>query len=140
MDKEYVKVGVGVMIFKDGKILAGIRKGSHGEGEYAFTGGHLEHMESFIECAKRETMEEAGIKIKNINFLCISNECDYPPRHGVLIGLTAEWESGEPQILEPDKRLNWGWYDIDDFPKPIFKPAEVMINAYKTDKIFYDKE
>ena len=49
------KVGVGVMILKDGEILLGKRKGSHGEGEYAFPGGHLEYMESFSDCAKRET-------------------------------------------------------------------------------------
>ncbi|MEK6841001.1 MAG: DNA mismatch repair protein MutT, partial [Nanoarchaeota archaeon] len=34
-----VKVGVGVMIFKNGKILLSKRKGSHGAGEYAFPGG-----------------------------------------------------------------------------------------------------
>ena len=44
---ERPKVGVGVMVFKDGKILLAKRKGSHGAGEYAFPGGHLEFGESF---------------------------------------------------------------------------------------------
>jgi NADH pyrophosphatase NudC (nudix superfamily) len=30
-------------------------------------------MESFEDCAKRETMEEAGIEIDNIKFLVLSN-------------------------------------------------------------------
>lgn len=62
-----INVGVGVMIFdKDGMILLGKRKGSHGAGEYSFPGGHLEYGESFEECAKREVMEECGIEIKNL--------------------------------------------------------------------------
>ncbi len=55
-----IRVGVGIMIFKDGKVLMGRRKGSHGAGEYAFPGGHLDFGESFEDCAKRETLEEAG--------------------------------------------------------------------------------
>ena len=48
MDKEQrPKVGIGVMVFKDGKVLMGKRKSSHGEGEWAWPGGHLEYMESF---------------------------------------------------------------------------------------------
>jgi 8-oxo-dGTP diphosphatase len=62
------KVGVGVMIFKDGKVLLGKRKSSHGDGEYAWPGGHMEYMESFEECAKRETMEETGMQIRNVRF------------------------------------------------------------------------
>ena len=51
------RVGIGVMIFKDGKVLLGKRKGSHGEGDWAFPGGHLDYMEGFEECARRETRE-----------------------------------------------------------------------------------
>ena len=67
MDKfEQIKVGVGVMILKGKKVLLHKRFGSHGEGEYASPGGHLEFGESIGDCAKRETTEETGIKIKNI--------------------------------------------------------------------------
>jgi len=53
-------VGIAVLVMKDGKLLLGRRKGSHGENEYASPGGHLEHMESFAACATREVMEETG--------------------------------------------------------------------------------
>ena len=60
------RVGVGVVIIKDGKVLLGKRKNSHGTGSWCPPGGHLEFMETIEACASRETMEETGVKIKNI--------------------------------------------------------------------------
>jgi ADP-ribose pyrophosphatase YjhB (NUDIX family) len=64
------KVGLGVLIFKEGKVLLGKRKHADGlgDGEYAGTGGHLEYMESIEACAKRETLEECGLEIENVRF------------------------------------------------------------------------
>lgn len=139
-NNQKVEVGIGVMVFKDGKVMMGKRKGSHGAGDYAFTGGHLEYMESFEECAKRETLEEAGIIIKNIKFLSLGNIDQFAPKHVVGIGVTAEWESGEPTVMEPDKRESWEWYDLDNIPEPLFFPAKLMIDAYKTGKFYNDKK
>lgn len=97
------RVGVGVMIFKNGKILLHKRRGSHGEGEHSFPGGHLEYMESFEECARRETKEEAGIEIKNIRFQYLANVKEYTPKHYVHVGLVADWLSGEPKVMEPEE-------------------------------------
>ncbi len=134
-----VKVGVGVMILKEGKLLLSKRKGSHGAGEYAFPGGHLEYMESFEDCAIRETLEECGIKIKNIEFLYLANVTKYAPKHYVHIGLVAEWESGEPQILEPEKAESWDWYDLDSLPEPMFEMCKLSVESYKNRKNYYDK-
>lgn len=37
------KVGIGVIVRKDNQILLGKRKNSHGDGCWAFPGGHLEY-------------------------------------------------------------------------------------------------
>jgi ADP-ribose pyrophosphatase YjhB (NUDIX family) len=42
------KVGVGVMVLKNGKVLIGKRKGAHGAGEWAWPGGHLEYMANLV--------------------------------------------------------------------------------------------
>lgn len=133
------RIGIGVMIFKDGKILLGKRKNSHGEGEYAWPGGHLEYMEGIEQCARRETLEEAGIEITNVKFLRLLNFKDYAPKHYVDILLIADWKSGQPKVLEPDKCENWDWYDIDNLPEPLFKALYSGIEAYKTGKSFFDK-
>lgn len=137
MDKKFPKVGIGVLVFKDGKVLLGKRKGSHGAGEYSGTGGHLEYGESLEECAKRETLEEAGINIKNLKFFCLSNIKEYS-KHYVDIGFTAEWESGEPQVLEPEKLESWGWYDLDHLPKPLFDANKRYLHALQTGENFSD--
>jgi len=138
--RENLKPCVGVIIFKDGKVLLHKRKGSHGAGEYSFTGGHLEYEESYVDCAKRETLEEAGIKINNLKFLCVANIKKHEGRQDIFIGLQADWESGEPKIMEPEKCEGWDWYDLEDLPSPLFYPTEIVINSYKTGKNFYDKE
>jgi 8-oxo-dGTP diphosphatase len=78
-----VRVGVGVMVLKDGEVLLGLRNGSHGAGEWAFPGGHLEYMETFEDCAKRETLEECGVEIQNIRFQLLANLRQYGPKHYV---------------------------------------------------------
>ncbi len=126
------------MIIKNGKVLLGKRKGSHGVGEYAWPGGHLEYMESFERCAKREVLEETGMEICNIRFLRLMNLKDYAPKHYVDIGLIAKWKSGKPNIMEPDKIAGWDWYEIDHLPKPLFSTIPTYIEAYKTGKNFWD--
>lgn len=138
-EKNKVRVGIAVMIVKDGKILLGKRKGSHGAGEYAGPGGHLEHMESIEGCARRETLEEAGIEIENVRFLKITNLKSYSPKHFIEIGLFADWKAGEPRVLEPDRTENWDWYDLDALPTPIFTSIPNYIEAYKTGKAFFDE-
>ncbi len=138
--EQKTKVGVGVMVFKDGKVLLTKRKGSHGSGEYSFPGGHLEYLESFEECAARETLEECGVKIKNIKFLYVTNVKKYAPKHYVHIGITADWESGEPKTLEPTKAEEWKWYDLENLPEPLFEFCKLAFDAYKSKRVYYSSE
>ncbi len=132
------KVGIGVMIWKDGKILLGKRKGSHGDGEYSFPGGHLEYMESFADCARREVSEECGLEIENIRFQYLANIMKYAPKHYTHIGLVADWKNGEPKVLEPEKSESWSWYEMDHLPQPIFEMCKLAIECHKTGKNYLD--
>lgn len=131
------KVGVGVMIFKDGKILLAKRKNAHGAGEFAFPGGHLEFQESFADCAKRETLEECGIELQNIRFLFLAN-LSWGEKHYCHVGLAADWKSGEPEVLEPEKSESWGWFALNALPSPMFKACELSVRAFQEKKNFFD--
>lgn len=132
------KVGVGVLIFKKGKVLLGKRQGSHGEGEYAFPGGHLDYMETIEECARRETKEECGLEIENVRFQFLANVRKYAPKHYVHVGVIADWSVGEPEVLEPEKCQGWNWYDPDDLPQPLFEMARLSLAAYKSGDQYFD--
>jgi 8-oxo-dGTP diphosphatase len=134
------RTGVGVMILREGKVLLGKRKGAHGEGEYAFPGGHLELMESYAECAHRELAEECGVKVKNIRFQFTANSHHFTPKHYVHIGLIADWESGEAIVLEPDKCESWDWYALDALPEPMFIYCRLAMDCYHTGKICIDSD
>lgn len=137
MDDQRPKVGIGIMILKNGKVLMSKRKVSHGTGEYQFPGGHLELNESFEECGRREIKEEAGVKVKEIKFLFLANIIQYG-KHYVHIGLITDWKSGVPKDLEPEKSTEWQWYDFDSLPYPLFLMAKLSFDAYKTGKTYYD--
>lgn len=138
LDKK-IRIGLGIMIFRDGKILLGKRKNITGHGEYCFPGGGLEYMESFVEGALREISEETGLEVENMRFVLLANLKDYTPIHFVHIGFVADWKSGEAELKEPDKNESWDWYDLDNLPSPRFKTVDITIEAYKTGKTFFDK-
>lgn len=128
------KVGVGVGVFiispdHPNCVIVGQRKGSSGSGKYGLPGGHLEFGEEWAECAVRETLEETGLKIKNVSFGTVVNavvsEEDY---HYITIFMKGEIDDShakEPENLEPDKCEGWGWYDWDTFPTPLFEPLRM---------------
>lgn len=132
------QTGIGVMIFKKDRVLLHKRKNIDGHGEYAFPGGHLEYGESFKECVEREVMEEAGIKIKNIRFQFVANILKYNSNHITHIGVIANWKSGSPKNLEPQKGSDWKWYGIGKLPKPLFEPCRLAFIAYKTGGNYFD--
>lgn len=132
------KVGLGVMIFKDGKVLLGKRKNAHGAGQYAFPGGHMEGGESLEDCAKRETKEEAGIEIDNVTFLYFGNLRNLGGKHYAHIGVTARLVSGEPIVMEPEKCEGWAWYSLENPPSPLFGTIIHSIESYKTGRNFFE--
>lgn len=125
MNKNRPKVGVGVIIIKNNKILLGKRKNAHGEGTWSCPGGHLEFNESWKDCAARETMEEAGITIRNIRFGTATNDIfQAEEKHYITIFMIAEYNSGEVQIMEPDKCEKWEWFEWDKLPRHLFIPIQ----------------
>jgi 8-oxo-dGTP diphosphatase len=137
MDEPKPKIGVGVLVYKDGKILMGKRINISGHGQYAGPGGHLEFGETIEECAARETKEEANIEIENIKVISLATLLfDGSTRHYIDIGVVADWKAGEIQNLEPTKREDWAWYELDALPEPLYSMELRYIDALKTGTVY----
>lgn len=124
------KVGLGVCLVKNGKVLLGKRLNAHGEGSWGFPGGHLEFGESFAGCAKREVKEETGLEIKTIQFVTCTNDVFLKEdKHYITIYVQAQWIVGKPQVLEPDKMITWQWFAWDNLPSPLFLPIQNLLKT-----------
>ncbi len=130
MSVERPKVGVGVIVVKDSKVLLGKRINAHGEGSWSFPGGHLEFSESWEQCAKRETLEETGIAITNIRFATATNDIfETEQKHYITIFMLADYVSGDAKVLEPEKCETWEWFSWDSLPNPLFLPIQNLIKS-----------
>ncbi|MDD3263355.1 MAG: NUDIX hydrolase [Candidatus Nanoarchaeia archaeon] len=128
---ERPKVGVGVFVLNEGKVLMGQRINSHGSGTWSLPGGHLEFFESFEDCAKREVKEEVGIEIKDVVFAALTNDIfEKENKHYITIFVKSKYDKGTIEIMEPDKCLKWDWFSWDNLPDNLFLP---LINLRKTD-------
>jgi len=138
MNNERPKLGVGVLVLKEGKVLIGERLASHGAGSYSLPGGHMEFGESFEDTARRELTEETGLEDVVINdLICVSNDRVYG-KHFITIGMLADWKSGEPVVMEPLKSANWKWYAPEEIPENLFLPSKAVIKNWLAGKIYND--
>lgn len=130
------RVGVGVFVIKDRKLLLGKRKNALGQGAWALPGGALEFGESFEECAKRELLEETGIKMLRVSRYGFTNDVFMNEnKHFVTIFMKADAFLGEPENREPDKCEEWAWFEFDALPENLFLPLK---NFIEQEKIFHE--
>lgn len=123
---ESPRVGVGVIVVRDGLVLLGRRRGSHGAGSWALPGGHLEFGETVEACARRELLEETGLSL--IDWRPAPYTSDVFPdagRHYVTLFVQARCE-GEPQRLEPERCEGWQWCRWSALPQPLFRPLATL--------------
>ncbi|MBN1903764.1 MAG: NAD(+) diphosphatase [Deltaproteobacteria bacterium] len=79
---------------------------------YSVLAGFVEPGETLEECVKREVKEEVGIEVKNIKYF---GSQPWPFPDSLMIGFTAEYESGE---IQPDKKeiTDACWFKKDEIP------------------------
>ena len=136
-----VCVGVGVVVVRrDGCVLLGRRKGSHGSGTWALPGGWLEKGESFVECALRELEEETGLSASAVAsnggrvLPVVANNVMDLGVHSVTIfvrlSLAADADASQVRVCEPDKCFEWRWCDPSEpLPQPMFPPLRTLTTS-----------
>jgi 8-oxo-dGTP diphosphatase len=144
-------IGVGVLIWREKKILLGQRLTNVTESIpesakvpaqssmcWQFPGGHLESEESVIACAQREVQEETGLNIKNCRHLGFTDlSFSVADNKYITLLVSADYISGEAQVLEAEKCAGWQWFDYKSLPSPLFEPIAIFLSQQQTsDKNF----
>ncbi|MFH1399573.1 MAG: NUDIX domain-containing protein [Candidatus Woesearchaeota archaeon] len=142
MGEKKVGAGFGIMLMRDRKVLLGKRhedpekadSALHGEGTWTLPGGKIEFGETFLQLAKREVMEETGIKLNSAKIIAAQNDKN-EHAHFVTVGMISEDFLGEAKVMEPDEITQWQWFSLDKLPSPLFPPSAKLIKNYKN-KVF----
>lgn len=131
-----IKVGIGVIIENDNKILLGHRcevyedtGGIHEGDTWTLPGGKQEYEETILECAKREVSEETNLDINDLLVLGASDDIT-SDRHFITIHVLAKSYSGILNVMESDKIDKWEWFDIDKLPSNLYSPSKKSIDIY----------
>lgn len=112
-----VVVGVGVVVWKDGRVLL-IRRGKPPmRGRWSLPGGRQELGETVRETAVREVREETGVEIRLGALLDVVDTMRRDEGGAValqytLVDFDAEWTTGEPRAASDAERAVWA--DPDD--------------------------
>ena len=109
-------VGVGCIVVRsDGHLLL-VR--NH-RGYWSTPGGHLDFGESPAECAARETLEETGIQVHDVEFVAITNDVlPHAGRHYITIWMRASAAALAPVIHDPAEIAAAGWFAPTALPEP----------------------
>ncbi|MCM2399307.1 NUDIX domain-containing protein [Rhizobium sp. S95] len=117
---DFPGLGVGLAILRDGKLLLYRRRKAPEAGFWNIVGGKVDHMEPAEQAARREAEEETGLTIGKIAFLATTEQIiDADRQHWVSLLYRTKDFSGEPQLTEPDKLSEFGWFDLDALPQPL---------------------
>ena len=129
MSADEIKVGVGVFIIRNSKVLLGERTGAHGAGTWALPGGQLEPGESIEDCARREVFEETGLELTSIESIGFTNDIfEDGQMHCVTLYVKASCSAKEAENKEPAFCKQWNWFKFNEFPSPLFLPLRNFLS------------
>lgn len=95
---------------------------------YSCLAGFVEPGESLEGAVVREVREEVGVEVGNVRYW---GSQPWPFPHSLMIGFTAEWQSGEIEI-DPTEIVDAQWFHRDALPSvpPRISIARKLIDAW----------
>lgn len=135
---DVVRVGIGIMVLNENKVLLGHRLGKRKDTGgiqepdcWALPGGKQEMFETMFEGAIREVKEETNLDISDLELINAADDIA-KDRHFVTLQILAKNCTGELKVMEPDKEDEWRWFDLDNLPDNVYTPSKKFIDFYIT--------
>lgn len=121
-----------VALRRGDEVLLQLRAGTgYRDGYWALLAGHVEQDESVLEAAVREAAEEAGVGLDPADLEPLTTlhrfEPGGPPveQRVDFFFQTRRW-TGEPEVREPHRTADMGWFALDALPEPVV-PHELQV-------------
>ena len=131
-DQIFPEPTVGVFIFNpNGELL--LLQSHKWPGRYVVPGGHVELGETIEQTVLRETKEETGLDVRNVEFICFQ-EFIYDPafwkrRHFIFFDYAAKTDSLAVQLN--DEAETYHWVKLQDaLELPLDSYTRVSIEKY----------
>jgi 8-oxo-dGTP diphosphatase len=132
---DYIGVGVGAMVFNEAGEVFLARRGpraSNERGTWEFPGGKVGFGETLAQAIAREFVEEYGMTIKLGELLGVNDHIlEREQQHWVSPTFLARHVAGTPQILEPGKCSEIGWFSLTDLPEPLSQVTMDDVRMYR---------
>jgi mutator protein MutT len=131
---DYIGIGVGAFILnEEGEVFLMKRgpKSKNEIGHWSLPGGTVEFGETMRDTILREVREELGIEI--------DLDGQLPATDHILSGEKQHWITtifpariifGTPEILEPEKCTEIGWFALEALPTPLASSVEKAVNSF----------
>ena len=106
------------------------------DGTWDVLGGAIEPGETPEEAARREVLEESGLRVEKLELFQVFSGPDffwtYPNGDQVhLVCVTYVARDGEGDLrCDPDEGLALRYFPLDDLPSPMGTPNRALIEAY----------
>jgi 8-oxo-dGTP diphosphatase len=123
-----VRVGVATIINRGNLVLLIRRRHVHGDGTWSTPGGLLEFNETVEECSARESLEETGLVVEDLQFFALTED-RFPEHnsHYLTVWMRAGAVAGEPTLAAPYESDAIDWYPWDALPEPLFLPFRHLL-------------
>ncbi len=119
--KEFPGSAAGMILLNDTNEIFLMRRSSNTRNDHnmwSIPGGRVEMNEKVEDAAKRETLEECGVTVEEVQHLGFVDHIlnEYSQHWIPQIFLATKW-TGDPMNCEKDKCEEVGWYALDHLPE-----------------------
>lgn len=125
------RVGVGVLLLDPpDRVLLTLRKRPPEAGCWSIVGGKVDFLEKLEDCAIREAQEEAGVQVRLVRLLCVTDHVlPGEGQHWVAPAYLGRVIHGEARNCEPEKTAALRWFALSKLPENLTMTARNAIEA-----------